>query len=104
MVHPGQRLRTGSRMIFESGGHTLHAEVLGRHFHGRRTVRLWTEDGTGVRDARDTGRTADTATVPTSTSAGSTNRNASGPPCPRIVRVPRKAMNARTATASIGVA
>lgn len=53
LVHPGQRLRTGSRMIFESGGHTLHAEVLDRHFHGRRTVRLWTEDGSGVRDAID---------------------------------------------------
>ena len=53
LVHPGQRLRTGSRMIFESGRRTLHAEVLGRHFHGRRTVRLWTEDGRGVRDAID---------------------------------------------------
>jgi S-adenosylmethionine:tRNA ribosyltransferase-isomerase len=53
LVHPGQRLRTGSRMIFERGGHTLHAEVLGRHFHGRRTVRLWTEDGSSVRDAID---------------------------------------------------
>ena len=53
LVHPGQRLRTGSRMIFDSGGHTLHAEVLDRHFHGRRTVRLWTEDGSGVRDAID---------------------------------------------------
>jgi S-adenosylmethionine:tRNA ribosyltransferase-isomerase len=53
LVHPGQRLRTGSRMIFESGRRTLHAEVLGRHFHGRRTVRLWTEDGSGVRDAID---------------------------------------------------
>jgi S-adenosylmethionine:tRNA ribosyltransferase-isomerase len=31
----------------------LHAEVLGRHFHGRRTVRLWTEDGTAVRQAID---------------------------------------------------
>lgn len=53
LVHPGQRLRTGSRMIFESGGRTLHAEVLGRHFHGRRTVRLWTGDGSAVRDAID---------------------------------------------------
>jgi S-adenosylmethionine:tRNA ribosyltransferase-isomerase len=40
-------------MVFESGGRTLHAEVLDRHFHGRRTVRLWTEDGSGVRDAID---------------------------------------------------
>src|SRR5687768_17920286 len=43
LVHPGQRLRAGSRMLFASGGHRLHAEVLDRHFHGRRTVRLWTE-------------------------------------------------------------
>ena len=53
LVHPGQRLRQGSRMIFESAGRRLHAEVQARHFHGRRTVRLWTEDGTSVRDAID---------------------------------------------------
>jgi len=53
LVHPGQRLREGSRMRFEGGGRVLHAEVVGRHFHGRRTVRLWTEDGTAVRDAID---------------------------------------------------
>ena len=53
LVHPGQRLRTGSRMIFERGGRMLHAEVLGQHFHGRRTVRLWTEDGSTARDAID---------------------------------------------------
>jgi S-adenosylmethionine:tRNA ribosyltransferase-isomerase len=50
LVHPGQRLREGSRMRFQGGGRTLHAEVMGRHFHGRRTVRLWTEDGASVRD------------------------------------------------------
>lgn len=50
LVHPGQRLREGSRMIFEAGGRRLHAEVMGRHFHGRRTVRLWTEDGADVRE------------------------------------------------------
>ena len=50
LVHPGQRLREGSRMRFHGGGRTLHAEVMGRHFHGRRTVRLWTEDGASVRD------------------------------------------------------
>jgi len=53
LVHPGQRLPEGSRMLFASGGHRLHAEVLGRHFHGRRTVRLWTEDGSPVREAID---------------------------------------------------
>ena len=53
LVHPGQRLRKGSRMRFEAHGRTLHAEVVGLHFHGRRTVRLWTEDGSPVRDAID---------------------------------------------------
>ena len=57
LVHPGQRLRDGSRMVFEAGatGATgaLHGEVLGMHYHGRRTVRLWTSDGSPVRDMID---------------------------------------------------
>src|SRR5687767_14511461 len=53
LVHPGQRLREGSRMRFEAHGRILHAEVVGRHFHGRRTVRLWTEDGAAVRETID---------------------------------------------------
>lgn len=53
LVHPGQRLREGSRMVFEAHGKRLNAEVLGRHFHGRRTVRLWTEDGSPVRETID---------------------------------------------------
>lgn len=63
LVHPGQRLREGSRMVFthhslgdggcESGERRLNAEVLGRHFHGRRTVRLWTDDGSPVRETID---------------------------------------------------
>ena len=53
LVHPGQRLRDGARMVFEQGARRLNAEVVGMHFHGRRTVRLWTDDGTSVRDAID---------------------------------------------------
>lgn len=63
LVHPGQRIREGSRMVFEgsrgskrsngSRSSTLNAEVVGRHFRGRRTVRLWTDDGSPVRDAID---------------------------------------------------
>jgi S-adenosylmethionine:tRNA ribosyltransferase-isomerase len=53
LVHPGQRLRQGSRMQFVAGGRILHAEVLGLHFHGRRTVRLWTDDGSPVRETID---------------------------------------------------
>ncbi len=51
LVHPGQRLKPGSRMVFERDGRRLDAEVLGRHFHGRRTVRLQTADGSDVMDA-----------------------------------------------------
>lgn len=53
LVHPGQRLREGSRMQFAGAGRVLHAEVLGRHFHGRRTVRLWADDGSPVRETVD---------------------------------------------------
>ena len=53
LVHPGQRLREGSRMVFEAHGRRLNAEVLGRHFLGRRTVRLWTEDSSPVRETID---------------------------------------------------
>ena len=53
LVHPGQRLREGARMRFASGDRVLQAEVVGSHFHGRRTVRLWTEDGADVRTTID---------------------------------------------------
>jgi len=53
LVHPGQRLREGARMVFAAGALRLNAEVVGMHFHGRRTVRLWTDDGSSVRDAID---------------------------------------------------
>ncbi len=53
LVHPGQRLREGARMVFASGDVRLNAEVVSLHYHGRRTVRLWTDDGSSVRDAVD---------------------------------------------------
>ena len=43
LVHPGQRLREGSRMEFEGGDVFIAGEILDRHFHGRRTVRLTTD-------------------------------------------------------------
>ena len=52
-MHPGQKLRPGARVRFERGGVELHGEVLERHFHGRRTLRLRTPDGTGVTAAID---------------------------------------------------
>jgi len=48
LVHPGQKLRPGSRMVFTGEGLTLRGEVLERHFHGRRTIRLWADDGGDV--------------------------------------------------------
>ncbi|MDP3716423.1 MAG: tRNA preQ1(34) S-adenosylmethionine ribosyltransferase-isomerase QueA [Acidobacteriota bacterium] len=53
LVHPGQRLREGARMVFAAGDCRLTAEVVGMHFHGRRTVRLSTGDGSSVQDAID---------------------------------------------------
>jgi S-adenosylmethionine:tRNA ribosyltransferase-isomerase len=53
LVHPGQRLREGARMLFTAGDRRLNAEVVGMHFNGRRTVRLWTDDGASVREAID---------------------------------------------------
>ena len=45
LVHPGQKLKVGSRAAFEVGGHRLELEVLARHHHGRRTIRLRADDG-----------------------------------------------------------
>jgi S-adenosylmethionine:tRNA ribosyltransferase-isomerase len=43
LVHPGQRLKTGSRIEFGEPPSRIHAEVRERRFHGRRVVRLWTD-------------------------------------------------------------
>lgn len=51
LVHPGQRLRPGARMVFDRAGHHLEAEVLSEHFHGRRLVRLNVRGGGSVMDA-----------------------------------------------------
>lgn len=53
LVHPGQKLKPGARMTFDRGTVHLHGEILSRHFHGRRLVRLWTDDGRPVADAID---------------------------------------------------
>ena len=53
LVHPGQKLQPGSQMVFRGSRHVLHGEVLERHFHGRRTIRLWSENGAGVEEAID---------------------------------------------------
>lgn len=51
LVHPGQRLRPGARMVFERNGRRLDAEVVSEHFHGRRLVRLSPRPGETVIEA-----------------------------------------------------
>ena len=53
LLHPGQKLREGTRAVFEGGGCRLRLEVLSCHYHGRRTVRLSADDGQDVDAAVD---------------------------------------------------
>lgn len=53
LVHPGQKLQPGAQMVFRSSRHMLHAEIVERHFHGRRTIRLWSPTGATIEDAVD---------------------------------------------------
>jgi S-adenosylmethionine:tRNA ribosyltransferase-isomerase len=53
LVHPGQKLKPGSRVRFERAGRAIEGEVLARHFHGRRSVRLWTPDKSSMAEAID---------------------------------------------------
>jgi S-adenosylmethionine:tRNA ribosyltransferase-isomerase len=52
LVHPGQRLKDGSRIEFGEGAAAIHGEIRARRFHGRRIVRLWT-DGAPLADVID---------------------------------------------------
>jgi S-adenosylmethionine:tRNA ribosyltransferase-isomerase len=52
LVHPGQRLKLGSRLEFGEGTFAIHGEVLDRMFFGRRLIRLWT-DGSNLDEAVD---------------------------------------------------
>jgi S-adenosylmethionine:tRNA ribosyltransferase-isomerase len=53
LVHPGQKLKPGARVLFARNGVELHGEILDRHFYGRRTIRLWTAREGGVEAAID---------------------------------------------------
>jgi S-adenosylmethionine:tRNA ribosyltransferase-isomerase len=49
LVHPGQKLKPGARVVFEGPG-GLRGEILERRFFGRRIVRLWSDEGANVDD------------------------------------------------------
>jgi S-adenosylmethionine:tRNA ribosyltransferase-isomerase len=48
LMHPGQKLKFGAQVRFEGEAGVLMAEVRERHFHGRRTIRLWSESAADV--------------------------------------------------------
>jgi S-adenosylmethionine:tRNA ribosyltransferase-isomerase len=48
LMHPGQKLKPGALVRFEGPEAVLTAEVLARHFQGRRTIRLVAESGGDV--------------------------------------------------------
>jgi S-adenosylmethionine:tRNA ribosyltransferase-isomerase len=53
LVHPGQKLKPGARLLFARDGVRIDGEVLAMHFQGRRTVRLSTDHAAGIADAID---------------------------------------------------
>ena len=46
--YSGQKLKPGAIVLFEGPAGVLMGEVIERHFHGRRTIRLWAESGGDV--------------------------------------------------------
>jgi S-adenosylmethionine:tRNA ribosyltransferase-isomerase len=54
LVHPGQKLKPGSLMRFDGPAGVLIGQIVARHFHGRRTIRLWVEGGGDVDALIDT--------------------------------------------------
>ena len=52
LMHPGQRLKQGSRLVFGDKERSIRGEILDRRFHGRRSVRLEADAGT-LTDAID---------------------------------------------------
>src|SRR4029453_8358943 len=52
LMHPGQKLKPGARVVFE-GVRRLHGEVQEQHYFGRRVMTLWTDDESTVDEAID---------------------------------------------------
>ncbi len=53
LVHPGQKLKPGARFVCGPEQHAVQGEIVDRASFGRRTVRLWTDDGRDIEDAID---------------------------------------------------
>ena len=53
LMHPGQKLTPGACVRFEGAAGALLGEVVARHFHGRRTIRLWVEGSGDVDELVD---------------------------------------------------
>ncbi len=53
LMHPGQKMKPGTRARFGLPPHVLHAEVVSQHSFGRRTIHLRREGGGSVDDAID---------------------------------------------------
>lgn len=54
LVHPGQKLKVGTRAMFEGNECVLSLEVLTHHFHGRRTVCLTVDPDQDIDHVIDT--------------------------------------------------
>src|SRR5262249_5511960 len=52
LMHPGQKLRPGARVQFGQAP-VIQGELIERRFHGRRVIRLWTDDGMSIDAAVD---------------------------------------------------
>ena len=48
LLHPGQKMKPGTRARFGGGASTLLLEVEAMHTFGRRTIRLWSPQGQSV--------------------------------------------------------
>src|SRR5438552_13965083 len=53
LMHPGQKLKPGARVVFERDRVRIEGEVTAMHFQGRRTIRLSTGHAGGLADAID---------------------------------------------------
>ena len=53
LMHPGQKLKPGARVVFGENDVQIHGEVIAMHYHGRRTIRLWTDSGISLEAAID---------------------------------------------------